>query len=91
MWTLLLYLPFGCLLVLGIGAAWHYVAMGLYYFCFIALERTNDISGKNGAKLGLKNNLRHVSTHFVSCLFCRCADFRQLLFRIDTLSSYIHM
>lgn len=37
------------------GAAWHYIAMGMYYFVFIAFERTVEYKQKQRRKkLGLK-------------------------------------
>ena len=74
-------------LVAGIwhGAAWHYVTYGLYYFCFILLERIIEYHEKKRRKrLKLK---KQPETKFHATLshiyFIIVLIFGQLMFRID--------
>lgn len=73
------------------GAAWHYVAYGLYYFLFIALERTVDYYKKERRKkLKLKKQPEtKVEVVLAHIYFVIVLIFGQLLFRVDTLGNYI--
>ena len=67
------------------GAAWHYIAMGMYYFVFIAFERTVEYKQKQRRKkLGLKKQpetkLHKVLSHVY---FIPVLIIGQTMFRIE--------
>lgn len=73
------------------GAAWHYVAMGLYYFVFIAEERVvADAQKKRRKKLKLKKQSEtKMQSAMKHLYFFVVLIFGQLLFRIDSLSRFL--
>lgn len=79
-------------LIAGIwhGAAWHYVVFGLYYFCFILLERSVEYyEKKKRKKLKLKKKPEtkwHAALSHFYCIIV--VIFGQLLFRIDNLGDF---
>lgn len=79
-------------LIAGIwhGAAWHYVVFGLYYFCFILLERSVEYyEKKKRKKLKLKKKPETKWHAAVSHFYCIIVViFGQLLFRIDNLGDF---
>lgn len=72
------------------GAAWHFVFMGLYYFAFIALERTVEgYQKKRRKRLKLKKQpetRRHTILAHIYLIIV--VIFGQIMFRVDTLGDY---
>lgn len=72
------------------GAGWRFLIYGLYYFSFIAMERTVEYYQKKRRKrLKLKKKKEGLPVIALSHVYCLVVvTFGQLLFRIDSLAAY---
>ena len=72
------------------GAGWRFLIYGLYYFAFIAMERTvENYLKKRRKRLKLKKKKDSKPVIVISHVYCLVVViFGQLLFRVDSLGNY---